>query len=57
MSNSIVCGNERFTSVTTVVGILIFMNMINTTSEHLKARKVFYFKHFRFYENWECMLS
>ena len=29
----------------TTVGILIFMSMINTASEHLKARKVY----FRFY--------
>ena len=35
----------------TICGILIFMSMINTTSEHLKARKVFIFKHCRFYEN------
>ena len=27
----------------TVVGILIFISMINTTSEHLKARKDFIF--------------
>ena len=32
-----------------LVGFLIFMNMIDTTSEHLIARKVF-FKHFRFCE-------
>ena len=25
--------------------------MVNTTSEHLKARKVFIFKHFRFHEH------
>ena len=35
----------------TIVGILIFMNMINTTSEHLKARKIVTFKQFRFYEH------
>ena len=35
----------------TIVGILIFMSMINTTFEHLKAMKVFIFKHFRFYDN------
>ena len=35
----------------TIVGILIFISMINTTSEHLKARKVFIFKHVRFYEH------
>ena len=32
----------------TIVGILTFMSMINTTSEHVKARKVFIFKQFRF---------
>ena len=37
----------------TSVVILIFMSMINTTSEHLKARKVFIFKHFRFYEHFK----
>ena len=36
--------------MTTIVGILIFMSMMNT-SEHLKARKVFIFKQFRFYEH------
>ena len=36
----------------TIVGILIFMSMINTTPEHLIARKVFIiFKHFRFNEH------
>ena len=35
----------------TFVGILIFISMINTTSEHLKARKVFSFKYFGFYED------
>ena len=35
----------------TIVGILIFMSMINTTSEHLKARKVYIFEHFRLYEH------
>ena len=34
-----------------IVGILTFKNMINTTSQHLKARKLFIFKHFRFYED------
>ena len=33
----------------TIVGILIFMDMIK--SEHLKARHVFDFKHFSFYEH------
>ena len=35
----------------TIVGILMFMSMINTTSEHLKARKVFIFKQFKYYEH------
>ena len=32
------------------VGILTFISMINTTPESLKARKVFIFQHFSFYE-------
>ena len=35
---------------TTIVGILTFISMINTTSENLKARKVFIFQLFCFYE-------
>ena len=34
----------------TIVGILTFISRINTTSESLKARKVFVFRHFKFYE-------
>ena len=34
----------------TIVGILTFISMINTTSESLKARNVFIFQHFSFYE-------
>ena len=34
----------------TFVGILTFISMINTTFESLKARKVFIFQHFSFYE-------
>ena len=34
----------------TIVGILTFIIMINRTFEILKARKVFIFQHFRFYE-------
>ena len=34
----------------TIVGILAFISMINTTSESLKARKIFIFQHFSFYE-------
>ena len=32
------------------IGILTFICMINTTSENLKARKIFIFQHFRFNE-------
>ena len=35
----------------TIVGILIFMSMINQISEHLKEQKVFILNHFRFYEH------
>ena len=31
--------------------IYVKMSMINTTSGHLKANKIFIFKHFRFYEH------
>ena len=34
----------------TNVGILTFISMINTTSESLKAGKVFIFHHFTIYE-------
>ena len=34
----------------TIVGILTFISMVNTTSESLKARKGFIFYVFRFYE-------
>ena len=34
----------------TIVGILTSVNMINTTSERLKARYFFICQHFRFYE-------
>ena len=34
--------------MSTIVGILTFMSMIITTSERLKAIKVFIFKRFRF---------
>ena len=33
-----------------VVGILTFVSMTNTTPESLKARKVFIFQYFSFYE-------
>ena len=35
----------------TIVGILIFMSMINITSKHLKARRVLLLRHFKFYEH------
>ena len=35
---------------TIVVGILIFISMINKQSESTKAKKIFIFQHFRFYE-------
>ena len=34
----------------TNIGILTFISRINTISESLKARKVFIFQHFGFYE-------
>ena len=34
----------------TIVGILTYIGMINTTYESLKTRIVFIFKHFNFYE-------
>ena len=35
----------------TIVGILTFISMINTTSKSLKARKGFIFQHLSFYEH------
>ena len=40
-----------------IVGILTFMNMINSTFENLKARKDFIFQHFSFYEQIDFLLS
>ena len=34
----------------TIVGILTFISMIYTLSESLKARKIFIFQNFSFYE-------
>ena len=34
----------------TIVSILTFISMINTSSESFKARKVLIFQHFSFYE-------
>ena len=34
----------------TIVGILTFISMINTTSDSQKARKVYMFQHFSFHE-------
>ena len=36
------CNIKSIFSLTTIVGILIFMTMINTTSKHLKIRKVYF---------------
>ena len=36
--------------MSTIVGILTFISMINTVSESFKARKGFNFHHFTFYE-------
>ena len=41
--------NVRMPTITTA-GILTFISMIDTTSESLKARKVFIFEDFSFYE-------
>ena len=35
----------------TIVGILTFISMINTTCERLKARNVFICRYFSFYEH------
>ena len=37
----------------TIVGILTFIRMINTTSERLKARNFFTFRYFGFYDQLE----
>ena len=37
-----------------IVGILTFISRINTTSESYKARKIFFFHHFTFYEQLKC---
>ena len=41
----------------TIVGILTFISMISTTSESLKARKVFIFQHFSFFSSLNFILS
>ena len=38
----------------TIVGILTLISMINTTPESFKARKVFTFLHFSYYEQLKC---
>ena len=38
----------------TIVGILTFISMINTTSERLKARNFFICRYFSFYEQLNC---
>ena len=37
--------------ISTIVGILTFINMINTTSMSLKAMEVFIFQCYSFYEH------
>ena len=39
-----------YVKMPTIVGILTFISMINTTSERLKAIKFFICRYFRFYE-------
>ena len=39
-----------YVKMPTTVGILTFMSIINTAFESLKARKVFVFQYFSFYE-------
>ena len=41
----------------TIVGILMLISMIYTTSGGMKARKVFFFQHFSFMSKWIVMLS
>ena len=41
----------------TIVGILTFISMINTTSERLKARYILICRYFSIYEQLEFMLS
>ena len=45
--------------IPTIVGILTFISMINTTSERLKARNFFIWRYFSFYEqlNFHAKLS
>ena len=41
----------KMVKMPTIVGILTFNSMIDTTSESMKARTVFIVQHFSFYEN------
>ena len=41
----------------TIIGILTFMRMINSTSDSMEAVKVFIFQHFGFYEQFKKMCS
>ena len=44
--------------MSTIVGILTFISMINTTSEKLKARNFFIWRYFPFYmSSWNFMLN
>ena len=40
----------NYIKMPTIVGILIFISIINKISASLKARKVFIYQHFSFYE-------
>ena len=42
--------------MSTIVGILTFICMINTASESLEPRKIFVFQHLEFYEQLKFML-
>ena len=39
-----------YVKMPTIVGILTFISMINTTSERLKSRNFFIYRYFSFYE-------
>ena len=43
-----------YVKMSSIVGTLICISMINATSESLNARKIFIFQHFSFYEELKC---
>ena len=43
----------KVSKMPTIVGILIFINMIYTTSDSFKARKVYNFQPFSFYDQFK----